>query len=77
MNRKWGWTERIFVRKPWRKRGIAKALIAKSLIVLREQGMEAGALGVDTENPSGALKLYESMGYEINNQFTFYRKFLI
>ncbi len=74
MNRKWGWTEKIFVRKVWRKRGLAKALIARSLEVLREHGMEAGALGVDTENPSKALDVYKSMGYETYNQFDFYRK---
>lgn len=39
LGRKRGYTEHIFVRQPWRKRGLASALIAKSLQVLREQGM--------------------------------------
>jgi mycothiol synthase len=62
-NRKRGYTEDIAVRRAHRRRGLAKALIARSLRVLREQGMEEAALGVDVENPSGALGLYESMGY--------------
>lgn len=63
MQRKRGYTEDIFVRRPWRRRGLAKALIANSLKVLKAQGMEEAALGVDTENPSGALGLYEVMGF--------------
>jgi len=63
MQRKRGYTEDIFVRRPWRRRGLAKALIANSLKVLKAQGMEEAALGVDTENPNGALGLYEVMGF--------------
>ena len=35
----------------------------RSLHVLRERGMEVAVLGVDAENPSGALALYESVGF--------------
>ncbi|MBN1266199.1 MAG: GNAT family N-acetyltransferase [Anaerolineales bacterium] len=62
-NRKRGYTEDIGVRRAYRRRGLAKALIARSLRVLKEQGIEEAALGVDVENPSGALGLYEDMGY--------------
>jgi mycothiol synthase len=58
-----GWLEHISVRRPWRKRGLATALIADSLRMFRDMGMEEGALGVDSENPSGALRLYESLGF--------------
>ncbi|NSW50993.1 MAG: GNAT family N-acetyltransferase [Anaerolineae bacterium] len=64
-NRKRGWTEEISVRRPWRGKGLAKALIAESIRMFRDMGMEETALGVDSENPNGALKLYESMGYEV------------
>lgn len=63
-NRLRGYTEDIGVRRAYRRRGLARALIARSLRVLKEQGMEEAALGVDVENPSGALGLYEDMGYE-------------
>ena len=59
-----GYTETIFVRRPWRKQGLAKALIANSLQVLKEAGMTEAALGVDAENLSGALHLYRKMGFE-------------
>lgn len=72
--RKRGYTENIAVRRPWRRQGIARALIATSLRMLKERGMEEAALGVDTQNPSGALQLYESLGYQIVKQFITYRK---
>jgi ribosomal protein S18 acetylase RimI-like enzyme len=72
--RKRGWVENISVRRPWRRRGLARALIAASIAVLREQGMTDGALGVDTENPSGALRLYESCGFVAVKREATYRK---
>jgi mycothiol synthase len=72
--RKRGYTENISVRRPWRKRGLAKALIALSLKELKERGMTEAALGVDAENLSGALGLYESMGYQVVKRSTIYRK---
>lgn len=69
-----GWTDPIGVRRPWRKRGVAKALIARSLHLLKAQGMTEAALGVDTQNPNGAYKLYESMGFHVHLSGTMYRK---
>ncbi len=74
MNRKRGWTEAVFVRRPWRRRGIARALLASSLRALKEIGMEEAALGVDTDNPSGALRIYQHMGYVADFEFVFARK---
>ena len=60
-----GWTDNICVRRPWRRRGLARALIIRSLKVLHDQSMTEAALGVDVENPSNALRLYESCGYQV------------
>lgn len=73
-NRRRGYTETICVRRPWRQRGLARALIARSLRVLKDAGMEEAALGVDAENPSGALRLYESMGFRTIRRNTVYYK---
>lgn len=75
-NRKRGYTEGICVRRPWRRRGLARALIARSFSVLKDLGMTEAALGVDTENPSGALQLYESLGFHPVKRHTTYRKAL-
>jgi mycothiol synthase len=74
--RRRGWTEDISTGRPWRKRGLAHALIARSLRILKEQGMKEAALGVDTENLSGALHLYESMGYRPVKRMSIYRKLM-
>ncbi len=73
-NRRRGWTEEITVRRPWRGKGVAKALIARCLNALKERGMSEAALGVDTQNLSGALRLYEHMGYRPVERNTAYRK---
>ena len=72
--RKRGHVEAISVQRPWRGRGIAKALISRSLNLLRDKGMTEAALGVDAENPSGALQLYQKMGFQIEKKTIFYRK---
>lgn len=72
--RKRGYTEDIGVRKPWRRRGVAKALLVKSLKMFREMGYDSTALGVDTQNPNSALRLYESVGYKTVRTETFCRK---
>ncbi len=72
--RKRGYTENICVRRPWRRQGLAKALIACSLVALKERGMSDAGLGVDAENISGALHLYQFMGYQVVKRSTVYRK---
>lgn len=73
-NRKRGYTEEISVRRPWRKKGLARALLARSFKVLKDQGMIEAALSVDAENISGALRLYESMGFRTVKRHATYRK---
>ena len=60
-----GWLERISVRRPWRRRGLARALVTESLRRMREAGMTEGMLGVDADNPTGALGLYEGIGFVV------------
>lgn len=71
---KHGYTEHIFVRPQWRGRGLASALIARSLQVLKEQGVTEAELGVDAENESAAFRLYERLGYKTFSVDTWFRK---
>src|SRR3954454_2773290 len=72
--RRRGYTEGIFTRRPWRHRGIAAALIARNLRLLRDLGMEEAALGVDTQNRSNALALYERSGFrEVSRNLVYER----
>jgi mycothiol synthase len=73
-HRRRGYTEDIAVRRPWRRRGLAGALIARSLEALRAEGMDEAALGVDAENRTGALRLYEGLGYTVVQEWTVFRR---
>lgn len=68
-----GWLEHISVRRPWRGRGLGRALTAEGLRRLRAAGMTEAMLGVDAENPTGALGLYERLGFEVHQRTTAYR----
>ena len=57
-----GYTEYIFVRKNWQKRGIASYLINQAQLYLKERGGEAAFLEVRASNQN-ALELYRKLGY--------------
>lgn len=75
--RKRGYTENICVRRAYRRKGLAKSLIVQSLHELKRRGMTEAALGVDAENVTGALHLYESCGFRVVRKNLIYRKPLI
>jgi mycothiol synthase len=57
-----GWVEVLGVRPPWRRRGLARALLLHAFRQLRARGATRVGLGVDAENVTGAVALYESVG---------------
>jgi mycothiol synthase len=69
-----GWVGVLGVRRPWRRRGLGMALLLESLRELRRRGLARGALGVDSENPTGAVGLYERAGMQIVYQSDAYQK---
>ena len=58
-----GWVGQLGVRRPWRRRGVATALLVRSMEAFRAAGLEAATLGVDAENRTGALGVYERVGF--------------
>jgi ribosomal protein S18 acetylase RimI-like enzyme len=64
----------VSVRRPWRRRGLARALLAGSLVGAREMGSTSASLGVDTDSPTGATDLYRSLGFEPERTFVAWRK---
>lgn len=64
-NRRRGETEFISVGAPWRRRGVARALIARALHAQRKAGMNESVLGVDADNAHDAARLYESCGFRV------------
>jgi mycothiol synthase len=76
LNRKRGHTEGIGVSRSWRRRGVASALISRSLLAQKAVGMTESALVVDSENPSGATHLYETCGFQVVRRDTLYHKLM-
>ncbi|MCW1970339.1 MAG: GNAT family N-acetyltransferase [Anaerolineae bacterium] len=72
--RKRGYPDPIAVRRPWRKQGLATAMLVRSLHRLHERGMTEAALSVDSENPNGALRIYERVGFRAVKQVFAYQK---
>lgn len=68
LSRALGWCEFIATAREYRKQGIATALICATLTEFRARGMTESALGVHVENPNQALRLYQSLGFEIASQ---------
>lgn len=62
-----GQIEDVFVREPWRKRGIAKYLLTEALKYLKSHQLQYTYLMVLTTNQS-ALSLYESVGFYVDNE---------
>lgn len=62
-----GYTELLGVRREYRGRGIAQALLAEAMRRFTAAGMDVASLDVDSENPTGALALYTRMGYRAVN----------
>lgn len=65
-----GYTELLGVRRPWRGRGVAVALLATVMRAYAADGMRYAELEVDTANPSGAHGIYASLGYEVAHSST-------
>lgn len=69
-----GYTELLGVRTGWRGRGIAPAVLVETMRRFKADGMDNAGLQVDTENPSGALGLYERLGYVPTRRTLTYEK---
>jgi mycothiol synthase len=69
-----GWIASLGVRKPWRRRGIGRALLVHCFRELWARGKAKIALGVDSQNPTGATRLYEQSGMHVAYSAVFFEK---
>lgn len=73
-NRMDGWIDMLGTRRGYRKMGLGRAMLLAGLHRLRGDGMTHAKLGVDADNPTGALKLYEDVGFSKIYTYVSYRK---
>lgn len=69
-----GYIGTLGVRAGWRGRGVGRALLLLALHAFRDLGDGRVGLGVDAENPTGALHLYESVGFTVTMAGVVYAK---
>ena len=69
-----GWVQTLGVRKPWRRRGLALALLEHSFAELGRRGATRVGLGVDAENTTGAVRLYRRAGMHAHRTTDIYEK---
>ena len=73
-DRDMGWVGSLGVRRPWRKRGIGLALLRHSFSEFYRRGKLKVGLGVDAENLTGALRIYENAGMHVAQTEDYYEK---
>ncbi|MGO4955883.1 GNAT family N-acetyltransferase [Luteococcus sp. Sow4_B9] len=67
-----GWTDRLGVRPDWRGHRLGHALLIASMKSFQDAGLQGAGLGVDTDDPDGALELFTSIGYESEETVVLY-----
>jgi mycothiol synthase len=71
-----GWVRILGVRRPWRQRGLGRALLLHAFAEFRRRGFRQAGLGVDAESLTGANRLYEHAGMHVSARFDIYEKIL-
>lgn len=69
-----GWVAELGTRRPWRKRGLATSLLCATMRAFQAEGLDYTTLGVDTQNPTGALGVYERLGFVPVKRFISFSK---
>jgi mycothiol synthase len=68
--------DQLAVRRPWRRRGLGRLLLLTAFAAVREHGYAEAVLGVDADNETGAVGLYEGLGMRTAATHDFYEKVL-
>jgi mycothiol synthase len=66
--------EELAVRRAWRRRGIALALLTTEFRAFQRRGLQRAELSVDAESPTGATRLYERAGMHVAHSWERWEK---
>lgn len=69
-----GWVGELGVLAPWRRRGIASALLRRAFATFASRGLPRVMLNVDSQNSTGAVRLYERVGMRAARAWDVYEK---
>ncbi|MFL5733839.1 MAG: GNAT family N-acetyltransferase [Chloroflexia bacterium] len=71
-----GWIALLGTVREWRGKGLGRSLLLHGLHSLKGAGMTTALLGVDSENLTGANRLYESVGFRVREHEILYKSSL-
>ena len=74
--RREGYVHTLAVLREARHLGLGTSLLVQSLHTLRREGMDGIHLNADAENLTGAMRLYERVGFRVRKTFIAYRKLM-
>jgi mycothiol synthase len=69
-----GWVGVLGVRRPWRRRGLALAMLHHTFREFERRGQRRVGLGVDASSLTGATRLYEKAGMHVARESYTYEK---
>ena len=69
-----GWAAQVAVQRPWRRKGLGNALLLHAFAEFYRRGINKVGLGVDSQNLTGATRLYERVGMHVALQHDTYEK---
>jgi ribosomal protein S18 acetylase RimI-like enzyme len=69
-----GWVRILGVLPEYRQRGLGRALLQHTFDEFARRGFTAVGLGVDAENPTGAVRVYERAGMHIERTSLLFEK---
>lgn len=69
-----GWVAVVGVRRPWRKRGLALALLRHAFAEYHRRGVRKVLLSVDAESITGAPRLYGRAGMRVRESYVIHLK---
>jgi len=61
-----GWVGTLGVRRPYRRQGLGLALLRHSFAEFYRRGRRRVGLGVDSQNLTGATRLYQKAGMHVS-----------
>jgi mycothiol synthase len=69
-----GYVSNVGIRKSWRGRGVAQALLADAFAALRERGQMRVLVSVDADAVPAAIHLYEEAGMRVHERHDWFVK---
>ena len=67
-----GWVKDLAVRPAWRGRGLGEALLRQAFGEFHRRGLTTVGLKVDSDNPTGAVRLYERVGMALDRTYVMF-----